>query len=53
MKNQNATKVKFFDRILDKKYEIEYNILLFKNKYIWENIQWQTLKITQKKWFQK
>ena len=37
MKNQNATKVKFFDRILDKKYEIEYNILLFKNKYFGRN----------------
>jgi len=37
MKNQNATKVKFFDRILDKTYEIEYNILLFKNKYFGRN----------------
>ena len=37
MKNQNATKVKFFDYILDKKYEIEYNILLFKNKYFGRN----------------
>ena len=37
MKNQNATKVKFFDKILDKKYEIEYNIYSLINKYFGRN----------------
>lgn len=37
MKNQNATKVKFFDRILDKTYEIGYNISIIKNKYFGRN----------------
>ena len=32
MKNQNATKVKFFDYILDKKWKIEYNILILRKK---------------------
>jgi hypothetical protein len=37
MKNQNATKVKFFDYILDKTYEIEYNIYSTINKYFGRN----------------
>ena len=37
MKNQNATKVKFFDIILDKTYEIGYNISTIKNKYFGRN----------------
>ena len=37
MKNQTKPKVKFFDYILDKTYEIEYNILTIKNKYFGRN----------------
>ena len=36
MKNQNATKVKFFDYILDKKWKIEYNILILRKNYLGE-----------------
>jgi len=32
MKNQTPTKVKFFDYILDKKWKIEYNILILRKK---------------------
>ena len=37
MKNQTKPKVKFFDYILDKKYEIEYNIYSIINKYFGRN----------------
>ena len=37
MKNQTKPKVKFFDYILDKKYEIEYNIYSTINKYFGRN----------------
>jgi hypothetical protein len=37
MKNQTQPKVKFFDIILDKTYEIGYNISTIKNKYFGRN----------------
>ena len=37
MKNQTQPKVKFFDYILDKTYEIGYNISTIKNKYFGRN----------------
>jgi hypothetical protein len=37
MKNQTKPKVKFFDYILDKTLQIEYNILIIKNKYFGRN----------------
>ena len=37
MKNQTQPKVKFFEYILDKTYEIGYNISTIKNKYFGRN----------------